>query len=148
MRKLLSVALALLILTLCVVPAFAESQSMVISTKGVVAYEISYPADIEIPWLTKSMGIGEVRAILLNLEPSKMVKVDVTSTNNYKLVNDADATKSIAYSLSGDDNIEFLPGDYGKAYSLAVAVTDAQWNQASAGGHHDILTFTAEYVDA
>lgn len=148
MRKILSVVLAVAILSLCVVPGFAESQSMTISTVGEVAYEISYPADIVIPWLTSEMELGNVQAVLLNIEPSKAVKVGVSSTNNYKLVNENAANKTIAYTLSGDDNIVFLPGDYGKAYTLSVSVKEAQWNQAAAGKHSDILSFTAEYADA
>ncbi len=148
MKKFLSVALALVMFALCTVPCFAESQSMTISTTGVVAYELSYPADIEIPWLTKSMGIGEIRAVLLNIEPNKAVTVSVSSANNYKLANNADASKTIAYDLSGVDDIKFLPGDFGKSYGLNVSVADSQWKQASSGKHTDLLTFTAEYVNA
>ncbi len=148
MKKILSVVLAFVLLSLCVVPCFAESQSMTISTTGIVAYELSYPADIEIPWLTRTMGIGEIRAVLLSIEPRKAVTVSVSSANNYKLANNADASKTIAYTLSGIDDIKFLPGDYGKSYGLSVSVTDSQWKQASAGKHTDLLTFTAEYVDA
>lgn len=148
MKKILSVVLALVMLLLCTVVCFAESQSMTISTVGVVAYELSYPADIEIPWMTRSMGIGNVTAVLLNIEPTKMVKVSVSSAYNYKLANDKDATKTIAYSLYGVDDVKFLPGDFGKSYNLSVSVADSQWQQAASGKHSDLLTFTAEYVDA
>ncbi len=148
MRKILSVVLALTMLAICTVPCFAETQSMTISTKGEVAYELSYPADTEIPWLTRSMGIGEVTAVLLNIEPSKVVKVSVTSAYGYKLANDTDASKTIAYTLSGADDIRFLPGEFGKSYALSVSVSDSQWQRAASGKHSDLLTFTAEYVNA
>lgn len=148
MKKILSVVLALVLLLLCTFVCFAESQSMTISTVGVVAYELSYPADIEIPWKTKSMGIGRVTAVLLNIEPSKAVTVSVSSAYDYKLANDNDASKTIAYSLYGADGIKFLPGDYGKSFDLSVSVADSQWQQAASGKHSDLLTFTAEYVDA
>ncbi len=148
MNKLLSVTLALVMLAFCIVPAFAETQSMAISTEGEAAYELSYPADVEIPWSTESMGIGEIRAVLLNIEPSKAVKVGVSSANDYNLVNEKATNKTIAYTLVGDDNIVFLPGDYGKAFSLSVEIDEEQWNRAASGKHSDFLTFTAEYTDA
>ena len=121
---------------------------MTISTVGEVIYEISYPADIVIPWQTNTMGIGRVTAVILNIEPSKVVTVSVSSAYNYKLVNDDDVTKTIAYKLYGGDGIKFLPGDYGKSYDLSVSVADSQWQQAASGKHSDLLTFTAEYVNA
>lgn len=148
MKKVLSVVLALVLLLLCTVPCFAESQSMVISTVGVVAYELSYPADIEIPWMTESMGIGQVTAVLLNIEPSKAVSVSVSSAYDYKLTNELDASKTIAYNLYGTDDIKFLSGDFGKSFDLSVSVEDNQWKQAASGKHSDLLTFTVEYVDA
>ncbi len=148
MKKVLSVVLALVLLLLCTVPCFAESQSMVISTVGVVAYELSYPADIEIPWKTESMGIGQVTAVLLNIEPSKAVSVSVSSAYNYNLTNELDASKTIAYNLYGTDDIKFLSGDFGKSFDLSVSVEDNQWQQAASGKHSDLLTFTVEYVDA
>lgn len=148
MKKVLSAVLALVLLLLCIVPCFAESQSMVISTVGVVAYELSYPADIEIPWKTESMGIGQVTAVLLNIEPSKAVSVMVSSAYNYKLTNELDASKTIAYNLYGTEDIKFLSGDFGKSFDLSVSVEDDQWQQAASGKHSDLLTFTVEYVDA
>ncbi len=148
MNKLLSVVLALMMLTLCVVPVVAETQSMAISTEGEAAYELSYPADVEIPWGTETMGIGEIRAVLLNIEPSKAVKVGVSSANDYKLVNEQAINQTIAYTLSGDENIVFLPGDYGKAFGLSVEIEEEQWNKAASGKHSDFLTFTAEYTEA
>lgn len=148
MNKLLSVVLALVMLTLCVMPVFAETQSMAISTEGEPAYELSYPADVEIPWSTESMDIGKIRAVLLNIEPSKAVKVGVSSANDYKLINEQASSQTIAYTLSGGDNIVFLPGDYGKAFGLSVEIEEDQWKRAASGKHSDFLTFTAEYVDA
>ncbi len=148
MKKTLSVVLALVLLLLCTVPCFAEDQSMTISTVGVVAYEISYPADIKIPWDVNTMGIGFVTAVLLNLEPSKVVKVSVSSAYDYNLVNETDATKMIKYQLNGADDIEFLPGNFARTYPLSVNIADEQWRQAAPGVHSDLLTFTADYVDA
>ncbi|MBQ5677442.1 MAG: hypothetical protein IIV47_01075 [Clostridia bacterium] len=148
MKKFFSVGLAIVMLTLCVTPVFAGSQSMEISTKADrVEYELTYPADIEIPWQTTAIDIGEVTATKMLIEPEKMVKVSVSSQNNYNLVNEADSEKSIAYSLLVG-NISFFPGDYGESFTLSVEVEDDEWLYAASGKHSDILTFTAEYTDA
>lgn len=148
MKKIFSAGLAVVMLTLCVTPVFAGNQSMEISTKADRAeYELSYPADIEIPWQTTAMDIGEVTATKMLIEPDKMVKVSVSSQNEFKLVNEADSEKSIAYSLLVG-NISFFPGDYGESFTLSVEVEDNEWLHAASGKHSDILTFTAEYTDA
>lgn len=148
MKKIFSAGLAVVMLTLCVTPVFAGNQSMEISTKAdAVEYELSYPADIEIPWQTTAMDIGEVTATKMLIEPDKMVKVSVSSQNEFKLVNEADSEKSIAYSLLVG-NISFFPGDYGESFTLSVEVEDDEWLYAASGKHSDILTFTAEYTDA
>lgn len=148
MKKIFSAGLAVVMLTLCVTPVFAGSQSMEIFTKADRAeYELTYPADIEIPWQTTAMDIGEVTATKMLIEPDKMVKVSVSSQNEFKLVNEADSEKTIAYSLLVG-NISFFPGDYGESFTLSVEVEDDEWLYAASGKHSDILTFTAEYTDA
>ncbi len=148
MKRLFSAGLAIIMLILCITPVFAGSQSMEISTKADRAeYELTYPADIEIPWQTTAMDIGEVTATKMLIEPGKMVAVSVSSQNNYNLVNEADSEKSIAYSLVSE-NISFFPGDYGESFTLSVEVEDDEWLYAASGKHSDILTFTAEYTDA
>lgn len=148
MKKIFSAGLAVVMLMLCITPVFAGGQSMEISTKADRAeYELSYPADIEIPWQTTAMDIGEVTATKMLIEPGKMVKVSVSSQNEFKLVNEADSEKSIAYSLLVG-NISFFPGDYGESFTLSVEVEDDEWLYAASGKHSDILTFTAEYTDA
>ena len=148
MKKFFSVGLAIVMLILCVTPVLAGSQSMEISTSADRAeYELTYPADIEIPWQTTAMDIGEVTATKMLIEPGKMVKVSVSSQNEFKLVNEKDGEKTIAYSLLSDD-ISFFPGDYGESFTLSVEVEDDEWLHAVSGKHSDILTFTAEYTDA
>ena len=147
MKKLFSVGLAVVMLVLCITPVFAEGQSMEISTKADrVEYELTYPADIEIPWQTTAMDIGEVTATKMLIEPNKMVTVAVSSQNDFKLINEADSERIIAYSLLSKD-ISFFPGDYGESFTLSVEVEETEWLYATSGKHSDILTFTAEYTD-
>lgn len=148
MKRIFSVGLAIVMVILCITPVLAGSQSMEISTKAERAeYELSYPADIEIPWQTTAMDIGEVTATKMLIEPGKKVVVSISSQNDYNLVNSIDSTKAIAYSLLNED-ISFFPGDYGESFTLSVEVEDNEWLRAASGKHSDILTFTAEYIDA
>lgn len=150
MKKMICVGLAVVLLALCALPAFAEDVgSMQISTQSdQAAYEISIPADTVIPWEAAEQALGEVTASKLQLAYDHVVRVTVDSQNAFNLVNDADATKTIGYTLSGADAMVFAPGAIDTVYPLSVAVSEDQWAQAAAGRHADVLTFTAEYVAA
>lgn len=147
MKKVLSVGLAVLMLVLCAIPAFADSMTISTSTEQ-DEWQLAYPADTQIPWEASEQALGAVTATKLWLSPGKTVTVSVASANDYRLVNKADAEKSIAYTLSGAEAIAFLPGEYGKSFPLSVAVAESEWRQAAAGEHTDVLTFTAEYKNA
>lgn len=147
MKKVISAGLAVLMLALCMVPAFADSMTISTGTQQ-DEWQLSYPADTQIPWETAEQALGAVTATKLLLSPGKTVTVSVESANGYRLVNAADAKKSIAYTLSGADAIAFFPGEYGKSFPLSASVAESEWRQAAAGEHTDVLTFTAEYKDA
>lgn len=148
MKKFLSVVFALILVSVCVLPAFAES--MTISTGSGVTdeYQLTFPADTNIPWESSSYALGSVTATGMRLSPDKKVKVSVASANDYNLVSTASASSKIAYTLTGADTIEFFAGDYGKDCPLSVSIADAQWQQAASGEHTDVLTFTAELTNA
>lgn len=143
MKKFLSVGLSLAMLVLVTVPAFA--QSMQITTKCTADYQLSYPADMEIPWESPETAIGEIRAEKMLIEPQAIVEVTVASANGYKLVNTADGQKSITYTLTGTESVLFAPGSVGTAFPLAVVIDEDAWATAASGEHKDVLTFTAEY---
>lgn len=147
MKKILSVSLAVIILLLCAVTAFANSMTISTSTDEDV-YELTYPADTQIPWEAPEYALGEVKATKMLLSPGKTVEISVKSQNGYNLVNLADAAEKIAYTLTGTDAIAFFPGDYGKSFQISANVAESEWRQAAAGEFTDILTFTAEYKDA
>lgn len=147
MKKILSVGMAVLMLALCTVTAFAEE--MKISTHAdQEMYEIVYPADTVIPWEAQSHELGAVTATKMLISPGKTVVITVTSENEFKMINSTDAANTIAYTLSGTDAIAFLPGEYGKSFPVSANVAESEWRQAVAGEFSDILTFTAECVDA
>ena len=49
MKKIVSVLLAVLLLSLCAMPCFADSMTISTSADS-AAWSISYPADTQIPW--------------------------------------------------------------------------------------------------
>ena len=148
MKKFLAVVFALILVSVCVLPAFADS--MTISTGSGVTdeYQLTFPADTDIPWESSSYALGSVTATVMRLSPGKTVKVSVASANDYSLVSTTSASSKIAYTLTGADAIAFFAGDYGKSFPLSVSIADAQWQQAASGEHTDVLTFTAEYTNA
>lgn len=148
MKKFLSVVFALILVSVCVLPAFADS--MTISTGSGVTdeYQLTFPADTNIPWESPSYALGSVTATVMRLSPDKKVKVSVASANDYNLVSTASTSSKIAYTLTGADAIVFFAGDYGKECPLSVSIADAQWQQAASGEHTDVLTFTAELTNA
>ncbi len=149
MKKVLSLLAAVVLVTLTVLPVFAADESqMIISTSSTnEVWTLYFPADTQIPWESETYGIGEVKSEKLQIEPGKVLTVSVTSQNDYKLVNTMDAQKTIEYTLSGADDISFLPGEVNKSFELTVSVTDEQWGKAAAGEHTDLLTFQAECVN-
>lgn len=147
MKKFISVGLVCVMLSLCTFCAFANSMTISTST-DTDAYEITYPADTQIPWEASEQALGAVTAIKMLLSPGKTVVISVASANGFKLVNGTDASKTIAYTLTGADEMAFFPGDYGKSFPISVNVVESEWRQAAAGEFTDILTFTAEYKDA
>lgn len=161
MKKKLSVLLAVLLLSLVTVPSFAAPAPATLNKENPVGsvkistgegkqdeYELSIPADTEIPWEATSYAIGKVTATKMWLSPGKTVKVAVSSLNGSKLVNTLDSSKTIAYTLTGAEQMAFLPGDYMKSYDLSVNIAEAEWQKAASGEHTDVLTFTAEYTNA
>ena len=91
MKKMICVGLAVVLLALCALPAFAKDVgSMQISTQSdQAAYEISIPADTAIPWEAAEQALGEVTASKLQLAYDHVVRVTVDSQNAFHLVNDA-----------------------------------------------------------
>ncbi len=147
MKKILSVSLAVMMLSLCALGAFANQMTISTSTNN-DEYEITYPADTQIPWEAAEQALGNVTATKMWLSPGKTVEISVVSQNGYNLVNRTDAAAKIAYTLTGTDAIAFFPGDFGKSFPISANVAESEWRQAAAGEFSDILTFTAEYKDA
>ena len=120
------------------------SGSMEISAERSELIEIAYPADIEIPYGESNFTLGEISASKMIIALDKKVTISVASENDCALVSDGG---KIPYTLSGADSIEFTRVNDTSVFPLAVSVTEADWEAATAGEYNDTLTFTLAYVN-
>ncbi len=153
MKKFISTFLVFTVVTLSLLlPTYAEtlnqaqtSGSMEINTTRMEEIEVSFPADISVPWNTQgNFDIGEISAEKIVISPTKKVVITVASQNNLKFLSDGG---EIPYTLGGADSIEFAETNVLSAYPLTVSVLQADWDKAPAGEYGDVLTFTLEYVN-
>lgn len=160
MKKFASLAIVALLILELFIPSFAAdtktevsaegSASMEISTTATAEYTLSFPADMTIPWESEEYAIGAVTAEKMLIAPDKVVRVEVMSQNDFKLIHETDKTQSIAYTLLTQDTantqLEFGPGTVGKSVPLSVQITPDAWAQAASGKHNDRLTFVVSYI--
>jgi hypothetical protein len=153
MKKMISVLVAVSVVLLSfLLPVHAgtmnpttTSGSMEISTTRVEEIEISFPANVSIPWNTTGQyDIGEISAEKMVIAPNKKVVVTITSQNNSKFVGD---NGNIPYVLGVADAVEFTELNDNSVFPLKVSVAQRDWDNANAGGYKDVLTFTMEYVN-
>lgn len=163
MKKCATLALTGLLMLALLLPSFAAVTPTEVTTPGATAsveistradtasYTISFPADVKIPWEVNTQEIGNVVAKKLLLSPSSELVISVTSANDFKLIHEQDATKSIAYTLKVENeektSFRFGPGDLGKSVPLAVQIQNTEWNKAYAGKYADRLVFQIDYVN-
>ena len=101
MKKFLSVVFALILVSVCVVPAVADSMTIATGSGVTDEYQLTFPADTDIPWESPSYALGSVTATVMRLSPGKTVKVSVASANDYNLVSTTSASSKIAYMATG-----------------------------------------------
>lgn len=167
MKKIISIALILVMMMAVCVPAFAASEKNTISdktpekTKDVIvqtqtikedgtsgeSYSVKIPAKAEIPWGKESYAADyDVES---HLAYGKRLSVAVTC--NGKMTLDEDATKTLAYTLSGTKLFRASsPVVYNNAQTPAVTqplqinVTADAWARAIVGVYSGTLTFAVE----
>lgn len=153
MKKMISVLVAVSVVLLSLLlPVYAgtmnpanTSGSMKISTTRAEEIEISFPANVSIPWnTTGEYDIGEISAEKMVIAPDKKVVVTIDSQNNSKFVG---SNGNIPYVLGGADAVEFTEINDNSVFQLTVSVEQRDWDNANAGEYKDILTFTMEYVN-
>lgn len=162
MKKILSLAMALVMMMAVMVPAFAvelnanpDSADVVIDTstlkdtdgdgigdKEAEEYTITIPADTTIPWGTEETDVSYT--VESHLKRDGRVKVTVSGALVMKTV---DSAYEIPYALAGE-GITFsadVPTIYPAATkTVTVAISADNWNTAVVEEYSDIITYTAE----
>ncbi len=161
MKKILSIALALVMMLAVCVPAFAadlsvkdtDSGDVVITTSTDKAdgsdgdwYVVSIPADTTIAWGAEATELKY--SAETHLLYGKTLDVDVTSADYIMTYEpEAGVKLDLAFALSGDTDVNFATVTYPAVEkAISVDITADAWNHAVVGEYADILTFAAAIV--
>ena len=158
MKKVLSLALALVMMFAVCIPAFAidldagtpagNTQVLVdgIGDMGEGSYTVTIPAEVKIPWGNTTADVEY--SIYCQLQTGKLVKVTASSADGGVMKNPA-KTATLNYSLSDTTYtttesviLEASP----ETSVVKVNIPTANWEKASIDNYSGTLTFTAELV--
>lgn len=117
-----------------------------ISTTIQPTYVVSIPEDVEVDFNATSTDFGTVELTAAQINPNYAVEVSLNASSTLK--NQADTSKTIAYTVS-DENGPFTSTQYetaGESTKLTVNITQDAWNAAYAGNYMDTVTFTVSYI--
>lgn len=158
MKKVLSVALALVMLFAVCVPAFA-SQTITqpgrtpvdvvtlttdINGEPAANFTVTIPATVSIPWYGTTGGdsINWSYTSQLNIGEQLQISLNKTSGEFY-----SDGENVLAYTLSGDAaDAAYVTADEVESASRSTAVTVTGWDDVPVGAYTDTVTFTVEVV--
>lgn len=158
MKKILAIAMALVMMMLVAVPAFAATLGNTASSgdaevltdisdiQGDGTYTVTYPATMTLTWGVKSTGFEY--SVTSQLKTGKGVSVAIIDKgeNGFNMVNGDGAT--LAYTLGGTvSTTTSAPVVTDEAFDYTVEVAEADWNAAAYDEYKDTLTFTSEIVD-
>ncbi len=158
MKKVLSLALALVMILAVTIPAFAidlnagapagNTQVLVdgIADMGEGSYTVTIPAQVQIPWGNTEADVEY--SIFCQLQTGKLIKVTAASADGGVMQN-ASQTATLNYTLSDTTYIttksvilETAP----ETDAVRVNIPTANWEGASIDNYSGTLTFTAELV--
>ncbi len=165
MKKILSIALAVLMIAAVCVPCFAatidkntadgmgtaqvKTDISAITDDG--NFTVTIPAEMPIPWNTANTDsiTDFTYSVESQLKTGRVIRVDVEQ-NNAEM--SAASGETLAYTISGDITAVktaspvVAAGTFVKTVSVNVAGT--AWANAAIDEYSDTLTFTAEVIDA
>lgn len=161
MKKVLSIALAVVMMLAVCVPAFAadittdgDSGTTIIKTATIKedggdarSFTVTIPADQEIPWGAASYDVSY--AVETHLAYGETLAVTVAGEQGYMSYSpEAGVELPLPYALEGGVDYETAePTVYpAETVPLSVVVTEEDWNEAVIGTYSDTLTFTAEIL--
>ena len=167
MKKILSIAVAVLMIAAICVPCFAADIIIDKTTpdgKGTAqvktdisavtdngTFVVTIPAEMPIPWNTANTDSSKdfTYSVESQLKTGKLIQVDVAQ-NNANMTSASGAT--LAYTITGDITAVktttpvVAAGTFVK--TVTVNVAGAAWANAAIDEYSDTLTFTAQIVDA
>lgn len=156
MKKLLAVALAVVMMLAVCVPAFAAdittdggTGTAIIKTSTQTAggedgagFTVTIPAENTIYWDALSTNL--TYTVTSQLGPNTGVQVTVDDTDQAYVMVDAESN-TLAYSLANTTGTTTSPVA-NVEFTYTVNVAEAAWNAAVVSEYADELTFTAELV--
>lgn len=165
MKKILSIAVAVLMIAAICVPCFAatidkttpdgkgtaqvKTDISAVSDSG--TFVVTIPAEMPIPWNTANTDSSKdfTYSVESQLKTGKRIQVDVAQ-NSANMTSASGAT--LAYTITGDITAVkttasvVAAGTFVK--TVTVNVAGAAWANAAIDEYSDTLTFTAQIVDA
>lgn len=160
MKKVVSLVMALVMMILVCVPAFAtkeinhnsaqQSNTATVQTDtsliiGDGTYSVTYPATMNILW--ENTEATEFKyTVNSQLKTGKLVNVQIADAENkYEMVNtDGDV---ILYALGGAVNGTTV-NPVAENVEFTYSITVADWSNVPIDAYEDTLTFTVSVVDA
>ena len=157
MKKILAIAMAIVMMMAIAVPAFAgdftqdggasQNDNVVVKTDttsvGAGSFTVSYPAEIVIPWNnTKEVTY----TVTTQLAVGKTLNVSVADQTSGTLTGTMTATgtaDTLSYTVSGDTSVDY---DEVKNETETLMFTVADWNKTIAE-YSGYVTFTATLAD-
>lgn len=165
MKKILSIAVAVLMIAAICVPCFAatidkttpdgkgtaqvKTDISAVTDNG--TFVVTIPAEMPIPWNTANTDSSKdfTYSVESQLKTGKVIQVDVAQ-NNANMTSASGAT--LAYTITGDITAVkttasvVAAGTFVK--TVTVNVAGAAWANAAIDEYSDTLTFTAQIVAA
>lgn len=165
MKKILSIAVAVLMIAAICVPCFAatidkttpegkgtaqvKTDISAVTDNG--TFVVTIPAEMPIPWNTANTDSSKdfTYSVESQLKTGNLIQVDVAQ-NNANMTSASGAT--LAYTITGDITAVktttpvVVAGTFVKTVTVNVAGT--AWANAAIDEYSDTLTFTAQIVDA
>ncbi len=165
MKKILSIAVAVLMIAAICVPCFAatidkttpdgkgtaqvKTDISAVTDNG--TFVVTIPAEMPIPWNTANTDSSKdfTYSVESQLKTGKLIQVDVAQ-NSANMTSASGAT--LAYTITGDITAVkttasvVAAGTFVKTVTVNVAGT--AWANAAIDEYSDTLTFTAQIVDA
>lgn len=165
MKKILSIAVAVLMIAAICVPCFAatidkttpdgkgtaqvKTDISAVTDNG--TFVVTIPAEMPIPWNTANTDSSKdfTYSVESQLKTGKLIQVDVAQ-NNANMTSASGTT--LAYTITGDITAVkttasvVAAGTFVKTVTVNVAGT--AWANAAIDEYSDTLTFTAQIVDA